>query len=143
MDPIGTVAKHNLLRWAPLLEAVLCECQAQTGEDFTIAVHSSWRKASWATNSVLRQALGPLGHRFLSVTNPQMDRHAAIIDLSERCGIDDFLIVDDDRMAFAPSTPNLLVTNPLYGLSDTGCLDEVRRWACQSINCHALPVSVP
>lgn len=131
-NPLATIAKHRMLRWAPLLEELLCECQAQTGEEYTIAVHSSWRKTNWATNSVLRQALGPLGHRFLGVTNPQLERQASIQDLCQRCGVDDFLIVDDDRSAFAPGTMNLVVTNPLCGLSDRQCLDQIRSWATRA-----------
>lgn len=143
MNPLATVAKHKLLRWAPLVERVLAECTEQTGDEFTIAVHSSWRKSGWATNAVLRDALGPLGHRFLGVTNPQMERQASILDLCARCEIEDYLIVDDDRMAFAPGTMNLIVTNPLAGMSDRLCLDELRSWATRSARQHALPVAVP
>jgi len=128
-NPLTAIARHELMRWAALLEDVLSDCQTRTLEDYTIAVHSSWRKAAWATNSVLREALGPLGHRFLCVTNAQLQRHESILDLCERCGIDDYLIVDDDLSAFAPGTTNLIVTNPLLGLSDRRCLDRIRAWA--------------
>lgn len=128
-NPLDTIAKHDLMRWAGLLEDALSDCHEQTGKDYVVAVHSSWRKTGWATNSVLRRALGPLGHRFLCVTNARLQRHESILDLCERCGIDDYLIVDDDRSAFAPGTTNLLVTNPLLGLSDPHCLGQIRVWA--------------
>jgi len=143
IDPLATIARHNLLRWAPLVEDVLAQCEQQTGEDYTIAVHSSWRKSSWATNAVIRQALGPLGRRFLGVTNPQMQRQESIADLCERCEITDYLIVDDDRSAFVPGTSNLVVTNPLLGMSDPRCLDELRRWATPAVQGQALTVAVP
>lgn len=142
-NPQTTIARHEMMRWAALLEDVLSDCQARTGEDYTIAVHSSWRKTSWATNSVLRQALGPLGHRFLGATSAQLERHESILDLCLRCGIDDYLIVDDDRSAFAPDTTNLVVTNPLLGLSDRLCLDQIRAWAERARSDQALPVAVP
>lgn len=140
-NPLATIARHDLMRWATLLEDALSDCQTRTLEDYTIAVHSSWRKAAWATNSVLRQALGPLGHRFLCVTNAQLQRHESILDLCERCGIDDYLIVDDDRSAFAPGTGNLVVTNPLLGLSEPHCLQRIKVWAEPTRSDRALPVA--
>lgn len=122
-------ARYGLFRWTKMLEEALAESE----DEIFVIVHSSWRLQPWASARVVRDALGPLGHRFYGMTSPSLlGRQASIDDLCRRAGISDYLILDDARDEFAPRTPNLVVTNPLLGVSEAATLSTVRSWARRS-----------
>lgn len=101
---------------------------AESPYDIRVVVHSSWRTKPWADSRLLRDVLGPLGHRFAGTTPPHMPRHQSILDVCQRAEIDDYLILDDAQDEFPRSASELVVTNPLLGVSDPGTLEAVRGW---------------
>jgi hypothetical protein len=119
-------AKHGLFRWASLLEEALSE----SSDDICVVVHSSWRKQPWASQRLVRDALGPLGHRFHGMTTVDLPRQASIEDVCRRAGISDYMILDDARAEFRPGTPNLVITNPLLGVSEPAMIKAITSWAC-------------
>jgi hypothetical protein len=122
------------------LERLLLEAGAH---DVIIVVHSSWRKVAWATPGLIREALGPLGHRFEQMTSRDKSREESIEELCVRAGISDYVIIDDDHTKFRTGNPHLIVTNPVKGLSDETVLAQVRAWLCRltpsSNDCHFQP----
>src|SRR6266568_3567357 len=61
--------RMGLFRWVQLLEDAL----ASSPDDIMLIVHSSWRKQPWASSRVMRDVLGPLGHRYQGMTSPEME----------------------------------------------------------------------
>jgi hypothetical protein len=120
-----TFARLGLFCWAGILEDLL----VQTDDDLGLIIHSTWRQQSWVSPQLMRAALGPLGHRFIGMTSPDLQRQASIEDLCQRAGISDRLILDDAGDEFAPGTPGLLVTNPLRGVSDPAIQDRLIEWS--------------
>lgn len=114
----------GLFCWAHLLEEVL----ASSPDEILLVVHSTWRQQPWATPRLLRELLGPLGHRYQGITAPHLSRQASIEDLCARAGIEDHLILDDARDEFDPDTCRLVITNPLLGISEPAALQAVRSW---------------
>lgn len=112
----------GLFRWTQLLESEL----GQT--DVMLVVHSTWRRSSWAI-SLMRQLLGPLGHRFLSCTRSEISREDSIAEFVERAGVTDFIILDDAHSEFGDLSDHLICTNPLIGLNDPDTLEHIRSWA--------------
>ncbi|MEJ8837689.1 HAD domain-containing protein [Ramlibacter sp. AN1133] len=121
--------EQGLFCWTEHLEQALAEADEATGDAIVLVIHSSWRKQPWVSMQMLREALGPLGHRLMAITSPDLEREASIVDLAERAGIDDFIVIDDASAEFSPRIKNLVVTNPLRGVSDPGVLAAVRDWA--------------
>lgn len=115
----------GLFIWNDLLEKVLSE----SSEEIGIIVHSSWRKQRWASNELLKSCLGSLAHRFMGSTRPDLPREDSILDLIDRAQIDEYLILDDAVLEFNRLQGNLIVTNPLTGISGECALAEVREWA--------------
>jgi hypothetical protein len=133
----------GLFCWADQLEAVLQEADAAAGHTVPLILHSTWRKQPWASMRLLRDALGPLGHRLEGMTSPDLDREASILELATRAGFDNFLVLDDASAEFDQGIKNLVITNPLLGVSDPAVLCKIRRLAatvaCQS---RAFPIPV-
>lgn len=127
-SPEPTIEKHNLFRWCAQLEESL-----KDAPDVCVLIHSSWRKQHWATNAFFHQALGPLSHRFLGISQADLDREESIQSFCDRLQIDaaDILIVDDAHNEFKQGvhTPNLIVTNPLIGINDEAILEQITHWA--------------
>lgn len=113
--------ERNLFRWLPVLTAAL-----EDHPDVVIAVHSSWRKI--ASNSQLRDFLGPLAERFIGITDVASARHQGIVDLAARAGINDYKIIDDAVDEFPGGCAELVATDPLLGLSQPGVLDGLSSW---------------
>lgn len=112
----------GLFRWTHLLERALADTEV------VLVVHSTWRRASWA-NALIRDLLGPLGHRFLSCTRGEVGREDSIAEFVERTGVKEFIILDDADTEFEELTEHLICTDPLQGVSDPGVLDNIRAWA--------------
>lgn len=121
--------RQGLFCWAHHLDAALSAAEASTGEEFVLVIHSTWRKQPWVSLRLLREALGPLGRRLMAMTSPDLDREASILDLAERAGIDDYLVLDDASAEFSAGIQQLVITNPLRGVSDPAVLAAVNGWA--------------
>jgi hypothetical protein len=134
----------GLFCWAENLETVLSEVEQRTGEDIPLVIHSTWRKQPWVSLHTLRQALGPLGHRLMAATSPDLEREDSILDLAERAGIEDYLVLDDASSEFSSRVSNLLITNPLRGVSDPAVLNAIKGWAgalCSDSRTLKVPVA--
>ena len=123
--PMDVYAKdHDLLRWTPVLAEML-----QGHEDVMLFVHSNWRTA--VSNATLRELLGPLGRGrlFQGVTDVNVrDREPSIKAMVNQAQIDHFLILDDAHKEFTELSDNLVVCNPLMGVSDPEVQAKVRVW---------------
>lgn len=124
--------KEGLFRWSGLLESVLFESEMKSNNEIGLIVHSSWRKERWATTQLMRDLLGPLGHRFWGFTSADLPRQESIEELTNRTDIENYIIVDDARSEFRENTPELILTNPLLGVCDENVISKISRWACNS-----------
>lgn len=115
------IQKRSLFRWLPLLEKSLDE-----HPDVVLVVHSAWR--SVANNSSLRDILGALSDRFIGVTSLEMGRYDGILDLAQRSGMDQYLIIDDATHEFPVDCEQLLAPDPETGLSDGKIGQKLRDW---------------
>lgn len=135
--------QQGLFCWAQDLEEALREVDVSTGDTVPLVIHSTWRLQPWLTLPMMRKALGPLGHRLMAMTSPDLAREASILDLVQRAGIDEFLVLDDSVREFSPGAiANLLITDPLTGASDPQILQAVRHWSSSSPRDCALPIAV-
>lgn len=135
---------QGLFCWAGHLEAALSEAEHRTGEEFPLVIHSTWRKQPWVSLQVLREALGPLGHRLMTMTSPDLDREDSILDLAERARIEDYLVIDDASAEFSSRIEHLVITNPLRGVNDPAVLSVIRAWAgasCRDSRTLKIPVA--
>lgn len=133
--PGQVIRQRGLFRWCARLESALQDAEDAAGtpvaeaDRVLVVVHSNWARQPWITNAVLRDALGPLAHRYAGATDPSLPRQQAIDDFCARVGIDDRLILDDASAEFAPVTRGLVITNPLLGVSDPEVLYKIVTWA--------------
>lgn len=121
------ISDTGMFCWVSALEHALN--QEHSSEEIGIVVHSSWRSASWATPQLIRELLGPLGHRFMGFVEPNVPREQAIDRFIMRTGIVDHLILDDAIREFGPGRRDLVITNPLLGVSEECVLATIRCWA--------------
>ena len=115
------IQSRRLLRWMPLLVQTLSD-----HPDVLVVVHSGWR--GLASNTQLREFLGPLADRFVGVTSLHLPRYDGILRFADRAGFDDYLIIDDDAQEFPPELSSLVVTDPELGLSDGHSLAQLEQW---------------
>ena len=125
-------SQRGLFCWLPHLEQVLAEHQ-----DVDIVVHSSW--ATYASNEELRTVLGSLGERFAGITPRDMGRWEGIEHTARRFGLDNFRVIDDAISAFPLSLPELILVDPLRGLSDPQVLDTLQKWLTETMPCAPVP----
>ena len=122
IDRLPVAARERMLfRWLPHLESLLEE-----HPDVGIVVHSAWRR--YASNSELREVLGPLADRFLGVTSTDITRHAGIEEIARRFGIDTYLIVDDALEEFPAGCPQLCAVDPNTGIAACDVQERIRGW---------------
>ena len=97
--------------WLPVLEDHL-----EAHSDVRIVVHSTWRYDH--TDAELRSLLQGLGSRFVGST-PRGPREHVIgtVLQANKALITAHLVLDDDAAAFRGSSLNVLIVNPLTGLS--------------------------
>jgi len=138
MRGADAVLSTGLFRWTGLVEDVLA--QSPGGEDIAVVVHSSWRNMGWADSRLVRQLLGPLGHRFEGFVQRHVPREQSIREFIDRVGIDQYVILDDARREFVLEQDNLIVTNPLVGMSDPAALAHLGRWA---MSCQETKLRIP
>ncbi len=119
----------GLFRWTSALEEALVQSD---DSHIALVVHSSWRNMSWATSSLVRELLGPLGHRFEGFVQRHIPRETAILEFVARTGLDDFLILDDAGSEFKVLRDHLVLTNPLLGTSERTITAQVSTWASRS-----------
>lgn len=107
--------------WLAVLESLLVD-----HPDVRIVVHSSWRYEY--TNSELRALLSPLGQRFVG-SAPRGPREQAIeLVLQANRHVRHHLVIDDDPREFTGSAVNLLLVDPLLGISDEAARTAIRVW---------------
>lgn len=136
--------ERGLFCWAGLLEAVLQEIDAHEGEVVPLIIHSTWRKQPWVSLGAMRAALGPLGHRLMAMTSPDLAREDSIVDLAQRADLDSILVLDDSSAEFSPGRlSNLVITNPLTGVSDPAVLAQLRAWGCEPRRRNTRALSIP
>jgi hypothetical protein len=121
------ITDTGMFCWTGALEEALH--QEPFAEEIGIVVHSSWRNASWATPQLIRELLGPLAHRFMGFVQSNVPREQAIDNFIQRAGIADHIILDDATREFGPGRSELIVTNPLLGVSEECVLAHIRSWA--------------
>lgn len=134
----------GLFCWSEDLEDAIREAEQRTGDDIALVIHSTWRKQPWVSLQLLREALGPLGHRLVALTSPHLEREDSILDLVQRAGIDDYIVIDDAAREFSPRIQQLVVTNPLCGVSDPAVLSAVQDWVgadCRDSRTFKIPVA--
>ena len=120
---IGIYAEANdLMRWNEHLSVILKE-----HDDVMLVVHSSWRMEF--AESEIRALLGPLSGYFQGVTHrDHAGRYNSILQLVERAQFDDYLILDDATREFPDGCAELVVCDPLRGVSDPAVQARVRSW---------------
>ena len=137
--PMDVFARdHDLLRWTPVLAELL-----HGHEDVMLFVHSNWRTA--VSNATLRELLGPLGkgRLFQGVTDVNVrDREPSIKAMVNQAQIDHFLILDDAYQEFSELVGNLVVCNPLLGVSDPEVQTKVRDWLDKTAPHNTVSVGV-
>lgn len=120
--------ERDLFRWAFHLDVALSK--AKDRENILIAAHSSWRQIPGLSQNLIREKLGPrLGAQYVGMTRPELKRWESIQEMCKRGGFDDFLIIDDAINEFPENLPQLVVCNPLKGLSDPTIQRRVIDWA--------------
>lgn len=125
-----TCKERQLFRWAHHLEAILSPLSDEQRADILIVAHSSWRKIDGLSQSLIRDSLGPvISQMYAGMTRPDLDRWNSIQDTCARFDIDDFLIIDDATAEFPKDLPQLVICNPLKGLSDPVVQSRISDWA--------------
>lgn len=119
------IEQRQLMRHLPLLDRAL-----EDHEDVGIVVHSAWRR--FVDNAGLRHMLGPLADRMLGITSTGLERYEGILQLVERAGIDDYLIIDDAAEEFPAGLHRLALVCPENGITDPQALDALSAWLSSS-----------
>lgn len=123
-------ADRNLFRWAIHLDRIIGQLSEEQANNILIAAHSSWRQLNGLSQQLIRDNLGPrLAGMYIGMTPPELGRWASIQAMCDRGGFDDFLIIDDAQNEFPEDLPQLVVCNPLTGLSDPDIQARIREWA--------------
>jgi len=117
-----SMARHQLMRWCDDLADLM-----DGHDDVLLFVHSSWRFQF--ENADLRMALGRLGHLYEGITDQEeRNRFPSITQMAARAGLDDYLILDDARDAFPADCAQLVLCNPLLGITEDRVKTAVRTW---------------
>lgn len=120
---------RNLFCWAHHLETIFTSLPETQRQNTLIAAHSSWRRLAGLSQPLIRQYLGPnLGRQYIGMTRPDLPRWESIQDMCNRGGFENFLIVDDAVEEFPADLPQLVVCDPLLGLSDHKVQNAIREW---------------
>lgn len=129
--------ERQLFRWAPHLEDALSTLSDEQRADLLIVAHSSWRKIEGLSQGLIRESLGPmLAEMYVGMTRPDLDRWESIQDTCQRFDIEDFLIIDDATAEFPAGLPQLVICNPLKGLSDPLVQSRITEWASSDGHAH-------
>lgn len=121
---------RNLFRWAIHLDILLSKLSNEKRSSILIAAHSSWRKIPGLSQQLIRQLLGPrLAKQYVGMTRPDLPRWESIQEMCARAEFDDILIIDDAKDEFPAGLAQLVVCNPLKGLSDPAIQAQIFNWA--------------
>lgn len=117
-----TTIKTTLFGWLPDLHRVLAP-----HPDVRVLVHSSWLFTY--TPDELQMMLGPLEQRFVGAA-PRGPRYESVLRwLHYHPTYTSFRILDDDRTEFPDPPPaELILCDPLQGVSDPRVQAELRAW---------------
>lgn len=134
-----TCKERELFRWARHLEEILATLSDEQRAEILIAAHSSWRKIDGLSQGLIRDSLGPvLSEMYVGMTRPDLNRWDSIQDMCDRFEIDDFLIIDDATKEFPENLPQLVICNPLKGLSDLAVQERITAWATTESSSHKM-----
>lgn len=132
-----TCKDRQLFRWARHLEEIIAPLSEERRAEILIVAHSSWRKIDGLSQSLIRESLGPiLSEMYVGMTRPDLGRWESILDTCNRFDIDDYLIIDDATKEFPEGLPQLVICNPLKGLSDPQVQDRIAEWATAQTTDH-------
>lgn len=124
IDDLGSLVGENMFRWVHILDDILREYP-----EVDVVVHSSWR-VYWPTLESLSALLPPsLARRVTAITDPDiMGRHNSIQRyLEQHPRVVSHVIVDDERGAFPPGLPQLVLCDSKAGLSDPATARRLRK----------------
>lgn len=123
LHPVPTRAGESLpFEWVLDLAELLSDAP-----DVMIAVHSSW-VASYPLE-MLRDFLGPLGHRLIGGVGPGPKASSIVDFLNLRSDVQDWLVIDDQQGEFPMDFPGVvLICDGARGISDPAVQDQLRRW---------------
>jgi hypothetical protein len=121
-DDADVPAGTTHFEWLPYLERVLAPHR-----DVAVLVHSTWRYTY--TDEELRALLGPLGSRLVG-SAPRGPRYESIRWwLVANKAFSDYRMLDDDAREFPqPQPAELILCNPVSGVSDAIVLGLLRQW---------------
>jgi hypothetical protein len=128
-----TITKHAitsraLFRWTKHLEEIVEAAPQSFKDGLCIAAHSSWRTLKNLDQNLIRESLGNLAPYYVGMTNPSLGRWESIQDMAERAQFDSFIVLDDSYKEFPENQEQLIVCNPLEGISDTQITQKIVQW---------------
>lgn len=122
------IQDRGLFRWIPILEEIVRSAPKKTQDDLHIVGHTSWRQSNVATQDLIRKSLRSLSPYYVGMTNPELPRWESIVEMCERAKLDDIIIIDDNYSEFPTGLPQLMVCNPLLGISDARISEKISHW---------------
>lgn len=123
VDSSGGLVATKHFGWVPVLEKAL-----RGHDDVVIVVHSTWRHEYDLDE--LRGVLGNLAPRVIASTPRNLSRYQSIVFwLEQNPSFNSHRILDDDVGEFpVPPPPELIVCNPLTGVSAPKVLQALADW---------------
>lgn len=112
--------ERRLFRWVPHLSSAL-----EKHPDVAILVHSGWRMV--CPDSEIREFIAPLADRYVGSTGAG-PRYRGIRDFIDRLNVEHWLVIDDAVDEFPPAMSELLLVDPLSGLSDVLIQRRLSAW---------------
>lgn len=122
------ITSRKLFRWIKHLEEIVEAAPQSFKDGLCIAAHSSWRNLKNLDQNLIRENLGSLAPYYVGMTNPELKRWPSIQDMCERAQFDSFIVLDDSYKEFPESLEQLIVCNPLEGLSDPQVTQKIGQW---------------
>lgn len=128
------IEKRGLFRWVAHLEKAIADTPNDIKSDLCIAVHSSWRQLANIDQQLIKEHLGSLMHYYVGMTNPELPRWESIKEMVSRAGFDSFIVIDDAVQEFPHELEELVVCNPLRGISDEQVMGRIQSWLHQDLH---------
>lgn len=121
LHPAPLVGAEHFV-WLPVLEQLLTP-----HPDVSVLVHSTWRYDH--SDSELRSLLGRLGDRFVGAA-PRGPRYESVRwVVGQNKQIRSWLLIDDDPREFpTPAPADVLLCDPLTGVSAPAVQSRLRDW---------------
>lgn len=119
------IDSRGLFRWVKHLEELIEAAPQSLKDELFIAAHSSWRMLQNLDQSLVRNGLGKLAPYYVGMTDPSMDRWNSIQDMRDRGQFDNIIILDDSYKEFPEKLEQLIICNPMKGLSDPDVIKKI------------------